>query len=156
MKTLSILVLSIWFLLSGAISILSPSFHGLPLIMSVLAIAAGILLLLTGKKTTVLSHLGALLLGIYLIAHGLIRILNVSFTGMHIIMGLLAVVAAIMILLNTGGKKKKGKLTLGAVFTAVWLVITGLILLISFSFSGIHFVVGILAILAGLFLLIKK
>ena len=46
MKNLGMLLLSIWLILSGLIALISLSFQGLPLIMGILAIAAGILILL--------------------------------------------------------------------------------------------------------------
>jgi hypothetical protein len=45
-KNLGMLLLSIWLILTGLIALLSFSFQGLPLIMAILAIAAGVLILL--------------------------------------------------------------------------------------------------------------
>ena len=45
-KNIGMLLLSIWLILTGLISLLSFSFTGLPIIMAVLAIAAGIFILL--------------------------------------------------------------------------------------------------------------
>ena len=45
-KNLGMILLSIWLVLTGLISLLSFSFQGLSLIMAILAIAAGVLLLL--------------------------------------------------------------------------------------------------------------
>ncbi len=43
---LGMILLSIWLILTGLIALLSFSFLGLPLIMAILAIAAGVLILL--------------------------------------------------------------------------------------------------------------
>jgi len=45
-KNLGLLLLSIWLILSGLIALLKFDFAGLPLIMAILAIAAGVLILL--------------------------------------------------------------------------------------------------------------
>jgi len=45
-KNLGMLLLSIWLILTGLIALLKFDFAGLPLIMAILAIAAGIFLLL--------------------------------------------------------------------------------------------------------------
>jgi hypothetical protein len=45
-KNLGFLLLGIWLIMTGLISVLSFTFAGLPLVMAVLAIAAGVLILL--------------------------------------------------------------------------------------------------------------
>ncbi len=45
-KNLGMLLVAIWFILTGAIEIFKFSFAGLPIVMGILALAAGILLLL--------------------------------------------------------------------------------------------------------------
>jgi len=45
-KNLGIILLAIWLILTGLIDLLKFSFSGLPTIMAILAIAAGILILL--------------------------------------------------------------------------------------------------------------
>jgi hypothetical protein len=44
--------------------------------------------------------LGTLLLAIWLIAKGLIDILNLSFTGMNIVMAVIAIAAGVLILIR--------------------------------------------------------
>lgn len=44
-KNLGMLLLGIWLILNGLIALLSFSFQGLPLIMAILALAAGALIL---------------------------------------------------------------------------------------------------------------
>lgn len=43
-KNLGMILLSIWLILTGLIALLNLSFEGLPILMGILAIAAGILL----------------------------------------------------------------------------------------------------------------
>ncbi len=45
-KNLGMLLLAIWLILSGLINLIGLTFGGLPIIMGVLAIAAGILILM--------------------------------------------------------------------------------------------------------------
>ena len=45
-RNLGMLLLAIWLILTGLIALLSFSFSGLPIIMAILAIAAGVLILL--------------------------------------------------------------------------------------------------------------
>ena len=45
-KNLGLLLLAIWLIMTGLISVLSLSFAGLPMVMAILAIAAGVLILL--------------------------------------------------------------------------------------------------------------
>lgn len=45
-KNLGMILLAIWLILYGVIALLALSFSGLPLIMAILALAAGVLLLL--------------------------------------------------------------------------------------------------------------
>jgi hypothetical protein len=45
-KNLGMLLLSIWLILTGLIALTNFSFHGIPLIMGIFAIAAGVLILL--------------------------------------------------------------------------------------------------------------
>ena len=45
-KSIGMLLLSIWLIVTGLISLLSFNFAGLPVIMAILAIAAGVFILL--------------------------------------------------------------------------------------------------------------
>jgi uncharacterized membrane protein HdeD (DUF308 family) len=45
-QNLGMLLLGVWLILTGLVALLGLSFQGLPLVMGVLAIAAGILILL--------------------------------------------------------------------------------------------------------------
>ena len=47
-----------------------------------------------------MKNLGLILLGVWLIATGLIAIIDLNFRGMHMIMAVLALVAGILILIR--------------------------------------------------------
>ncbi len=54
------------------------------------------------------ERLGFILLGIWLILEGLILLLGLTFAGLNVIMGLLALVAGIIILLrDVGGFRRR-------------------------------------------------
>lgn len=47
-----------------------------------------------------MKSVGILLLGVWLVAQGLISVIGLSFHGMHMIMGVLALVAGVLIILR--------------------------------------------------------
>lgn len=47
-----------------------------------------------------MKNIGYLLLGVWLIAQGLITIIDLHFRGMHMLMGVLALVAGILIVIR--------------------------------------------------------
>ena len=46
--------------------------------------------------------------------------------------------------------------SIGMVLLSIWLILTGLITLLSFSFAGLPVIMAILAIAAGLFILLGR
>ena len=152
MKKWPILILVIWLIATGVFTLLDISFSGQVILMALLGTAAGVLLIIAGKKVKVFNYLGSLLLAIWLIITGLFQVLDFSFDGSDLILAILGTVAAVFLLL---GKKKKSKL-LSTLFLAIWLILSGVIVLLNLSFTGIEVTMGILAILAGIFLLLHK
>lgn len=47
-----------------------------------------------------MKNIGLLLLGVWLLLHGLISIINLHFSGLPVLMGVLAVVAGIMLIIR--------------------------------------------------------
>jgi uncharacterized membrane protein HdeD (DUF308 family) len=47
-----------------------------------------------------MKNIGLLLLGVWLLLHGLISIINLHFSGLPVLMGVLAVVAGIMLIVR--------------------------------------------------------
>lgn len=47
-----------------------------------------------------MRHIGMILLGVWLILHGLISIIDLHFNGLPLLMGILALVAGILIILR--------------------------------------------------------
>jgi hypothetical protein len=99
-KNLGMFLLGVWLILMGLVPLLKVSIPASGTILALLAIAAGILILLRPVRPT--SRLGVLLLGIWLIVTGLLPLLGVTIPASDIILALLAVAAGIVILV--GGK----------------------------------------------------
>jgi hypothetical protein len=117
MKRWGTIVLSIWLILSGLLPLLNLSFTGSGILLALLAILAGILLILgVGRsKLAILAgirlilgmgrskfrgNVGTRLLSIWLIAQGLFSLFSVSFTGRGIVMALLAIAAGVLLLVG--------------------------------------------------------
>jgi hypothetical protein len=84
----------------GLLPLLRVSIPASGTILALLAVAAGILILLRPVRPN--SRLGVLLLGIWLVVTGLLPLLDVAIPASDIILALLAVAAGIVILV--GGK----------------------------------------------------
>ena len=100
-RNLGMLLLGIWLILEGLLPLLKVSIPASGTILALLAIAAGILILLRPVRPT--SRLGVLLLGIWLIVTGLLPLLGVAIPASDIILALLAIAAGIVILVGGRG-----------------------------------------------------
>jgi FtsH-binding integral membrane protein len=99
-NNLGIILLSIWLILSGLFPLLNINFPASGIILALLAIAAGVLLLLSLRGTKLSKNLGMLLLGIWLILAGSLPLLNLNFPASGTILALLAVAAGVLLLLR--------------------------------------------------------
>ncbi len=103
-KNVGLLLLAVWLVLTGLIALFGLQFANLGLLMALLALAAGVVILLESfnilKWRKVKRTLGMILLGIWLIFTGLIALTNFSFAGQGVVMGLLALAAGVLILLD--------------------------------------------------------
>lgn len=99
------------------------------------------------------KHLGVILLSVWLILTGLIALFSLSFTGLGIVMGILAIAAGAA-LLFTGGHGITHDV--GVIILAIWLILNGLISLVSFQFNGLEIVMAILAVVAGVAIIFKS
>ena len=95
-----LLLLSIWLIATGLLPLLKISLPHEATILAVLALAAGILLLIGASGTRMVSHLSALLLSIWLLVQGAIQLLQVSFPQMGLVMAVLAVAAGALMLVG--------------------------------------------------------
>lgn len=147
------LLLAVWLIAKGALDLVGIGGSMLGLLLDLLALAAGVVLLMGmpgGKLTSKLSYL---LPGIWLLATGLIGLINLSFMSMGLIMAVLAIAAGAAMLLTLEGSAANN---IGVILAGGWFLLTGLFSLISFSFSGLGLVMSLLAIAAGVLLLLGK
>jgi len=99
MKTWANILVAVWLIATGLFSLVKVPFQGIDILLAVIAIAAGVLLLLTGrgKKS---GRWGSILLAVWLIASGVIALTHFSFNGIDLVMAILAIAAGILLLLN--------------------------------------------------------
>ncbi len=95
---IGMLLLGIWLVLSGLLPLLGITFSALGLIMTILAIAAGVLILIALNWGKITKNIGKLLLGIFLILTGLSTVAGIAAGAM--VSPILAIVAGIFILIE--------------------------------------------------------
>ncbi len=103
MQRIGVFLLAAWLILSGLLPLLNVNLPQSGLLLAILAIAAGVFLLLegrTGGRGRYNVRLGVLLLAIYLILVGLLPFLNVTVPGLSLVMALLAVAAGVLLLVQ--------------------------------------------------------
>jgi hypothetical protein len=93
---LGLLLLGIWLIATGLLPLINLNIPALGLILGILAIAAGVLIILRPAKVS--RNIGVILLSVWLIATGLLPILNLVIPA--IVLSLVAIVAGILILLG--------------------------------------------------------
>jgi hypothetical protein len=101
-----------------------------------------------------MQNWGVILLGVWLIAAGLTSLLGVRFSGGETLLSFLAIAAGALLLI--GARKIKLRAGLGLILLSVWLILTGLLPFINLSFPGLEVALAILAIAAGVLLLLKR
>ena len=155
MKGWNLILLAIWLIATGLAVLLKFEFSGMVTIFAIVQIAAGVLLLLAGKKDQLFSKIAGIFLAIWLIADGLGKIIKFDFSGKEIVLGILAIVAAVLIVI--GMKKGEWSKHLGGLLLAIWLIFTGLIpAIVTVNFSAMPIIMAILVIASGILLLLKR
>jgi len=151
MKNLHVLLLSLYLFLIGIFSLIGVSIPILHMLLSALAIAAGVFIILNGKSGVV-NFLNSILLAIFLMLSGIIALFGILFDGSGLIVGALAIVTGILIIIDN--KKKKVKDFLGGFLLALWLLHVGLVAVIGLSFTFLPQIIAIAAIVASVFIYI--
>lgn len=100
MRNLGLILLAIWLILYGAVGVLGVNIPSGDLLLAILAVAAGVLILVGQRKLRFSGNLGMLLLAIWLIASGLMQILGINFPSGGLLMAILAIAAGILLLLK--------------------------------------------------------
>lgn len=100
-----------------------------------------------------MKYYGLLLLGIWLITRSLLELLNVHFSYDKIVLACIALAAGLF--LSTHELKEKLE-SIGILLLGIWLIIGAAIVLFKFTIPSSHLAMPILALLAGLLLIIRK
>lgn len=95
-----LLLLAVWLILVGIVSLLGASLPGLGLVLDLLALVAGVLLLFGLRSPSPAGRVGMAFLALWLILSSLMSLLGASFPGSGVLLALLALVAGFLILLT--------------------------------------------------------
>jgi len=144
-KKLTVVVLGAFLILSGLAGLIA-GIGNLGLVIAILATAAGVLILM--YATGVSFRVGWTVAAVYLIAKGLISILGLSFSGMGMVMGILALAVGGLLLIRI--PKIKGNV--GYLLFFAWLILVGLAGLVSMPPLGM--VIDIVALAGGILLIL--
>jgi hypothetical protein len=97
---LGMILLSIWLIATGLLALVKFSLPGGGVLLAILALAAGILLLLGSSRTKLAHNLGPFLLSIWLVVQGALELLRISFPQSGLVMAVLALAAGTLMLLR--------------------------------------------------------
>jgi hypothetical protein len=100
MKTWANILLSIWLILTGLVRLGGIRFSGSVIILAVLAVVTGVLLLLADRAESSWPKIGNMLLGIWLLANGLMPLLHIRFVGSGIVLAVLSIAAGVVLLIR--------------------------------------------------------
>ena len=100
MRRWAVPVLAIYLIATGLLMLIKINVPSASLILSILAIAAGILLLVGGAQIRLQRNLGVILLAIWLILVGILPLANITFPSQEIILGLLGIAAGVLLILR--------------------------------------------------------
>jgi hypothetical protein len=155
-KNVGLTLLAIWLIIRGLVAVISLSFTGLEILLAILAIAAGLLLLfaLRNEGFSEPRNLGLLLLGVWLAVTGLLTFVGLDAAWVDVVMAVLAIAAGALLLFAALQTAPLGEL--GSLLLSIWLLLTGLISLLSLSFAGLNIIMGLLALVAGIVLLVRR
>lgn len=97
-KRIALILLAVWLVATGLFSLIDLTFTGSGLVLNILAIVAGVLILLQGDSWS--AKIGMIFLGVWLVLTGLVAVAGVSFQGSSLVLNLLAIGAGVLILLE--------------------------------------------------------
>src|SRR5437867_2185192 len=95
--------------------------------------------------------IGMLLLGVWLVLTGLFGLVGGGGRAVALILGLLAIAAGALLLLR--GERVRTR-SYGFILLAIWLIIAGLLAVIPVAIPGAGIILGLLALAAGVLLLL--
>jgi hypothetical protein len=151
-RDLGLVLLGLWLILVGLFGVVS-GLSGLGIVLTLLAIATGAVLLLRSSSARARNP-GFLLLSIYLIAWGLLRILPIRATGLNTVLDLVALGAGVFLLAGARGRNLSRYP--GMLLVSLWLLLSGLAGLTTLGIPGFGLILALLALVAGFFILLGR
>ncbi len=100
MKKAANILLGIWLIATGFAYLGVIRFANSGTLLALLAIVAGILLLLADRGEKLWPRIGNILLGLWVLLNGLLAILHLHFTGSGVVLEVLAISAGVLILIR--------------------------------------------------------
>jgi hypothetical protein len=100
MKKLANILLGVWLVVSGLVHLGGIRFSTSGTILAVLGAVTGILFLLADQSEKLWARIGSILLGLWLLANGLLAVFHIHFSGSGIVLAVLAVAAGVLVLLR--------------------------------------------------------
>lgn len=100
MKNLALIFLAVWLIAAGLLPLLNLRIAFAEQILNLLAVAAGILLLLGGRQVKLGGRIAVFLLAVYLVLVGLLPLLSINVPAAGILISLLAVASGVLLLLK--------------------------------------------------------
>jgi hypothetical protein len=152
-KHIGVILLAVWLILTGLVSVVGLALPGLGLVLGILAIAAGVaLLMLGGRARGMTRDVGVILLAVWLILTGLFSILPTGLPGLGLVIAILALAAGLVLLFASGYLRGRG----GIILLSIWLIFSALMTLVGLSFAAAPLIMGIIALAAGVLLLVEQ
>jgi hypothetical protein len=99
-KRLANIMLGVWLIFRGLISLTDFNFQNSATFLSIVAIAAGALLILADRAEKFSAHIADIVLGSWLILAGIIPLFSLSFRGSHAVIEMIAILAGVLIILR--------------------------------------------------------
>lgn len=99
------------------------------------------------------ERLGIFVLAIWLILSGLVELINLSIPSGDLLLAIMAIIAGVLIFLEIRAIPSKN---IGRILLAIWLVLTGLLPLLSITFPSQAVVMAVLALASGVLLLLGR
>jgi hypothetical protein len=170
-ESVGTLLLSIWLIAAAVLLLAKVSFANEGVILAILAAAAGVLLVLRQSSDVgwsnsasqhegdvprrgrrVSANLGILVLSLWLIVTAVLFLTKISFANQEMILAVLAITAGVLLLLRQGGMSPN----LGWLLLSAWLIVQGAMVLFSLSFGQSEIVMAVLALAAGVLILLRR
>ncbi|MDX2061474.1 MAG: hypothetical protein SFY70_00270 [Bacteroidia bacterium] len=147
-----LLATALWLILYHLLPLVGVNFPEQTTVYEVLRLVAGVLLVYHIRATRN-RYLGMVLAGVYFILLGLVFFLGLSSPSLGLVLSVLALASGVLLFI---GAPKAFSHILGYKLFGAYLIVVAAIGLLHLSFNGLNLVVAVLAIGAGVLLLIRR